>query len=61
MSGEAHLHQKVVVSLSVGCLSTYLLQVFFWGGVQLIVNRGSMPEATGQEASSESEHESLDE
>ena len=26
MSGEAHLHQKAVVSLSVGRLSTYLLK-----------------------------------
>ena len=27
--------------VDLGCLSTYLLQVFFWVGVQLILNRGS--------------------
>ena len=43
MSGEAHLHREVVESSSVGSLSlpTDLLCVFFLGGVQLILNRGS--------------------
>ena len=29
MREEVHFHQKVVGN---GCLITYLLQVFFWGG-----------------------------
>ena len=41
MREEVHFHQKVVGNLSLGRLSTYLLQVFFLGGVQLILNRGS--------------------
>ena len=41
MSGEVHLHRKVVGSLNLGILSNYLLYAFFWGGVQLILNRGS--------------------
>ena len=41
MSGEVHFHRKVVVSLNLGPLPTYLLCVFFFGGVQLILNRGS--------------------
>ena len=32
MREEVHFHQKVVGNLSLGRLSTYLLQVFFWGG-----------------------------
>ena len=32
MREEVHFHQKVVGSLNLGCMSTYLLQVFFWGG-----------------------------
>ena len=42
MREEVHFHQKVVGNLSLGRLSTYLLQVFFLGGVQSIVNRGSI-------------------
>ena len=42
MSGEVHLHRKVVGSLNLGILSNYLLYAFFWGGVQLILNRGSI-------------------
>ena len=32
MSGEVHLHRKVVGSLNLGILSNYLLYAFFWGG-----------------------------
>ena len=42
MREEVHLHRKVVGSLNLGCLPTYLSQVFFLEGVQSIVNRGSI-------------------
>jgi hypothetical protein len=42
MSGVAHLHRKVVGSLSVGSLPTYLLFVFGLGGCLLILSGGSM-------------------
>ena len=41
MREEVRFHQKVVGSLNLGCLPTYLSQVFFLEGVQSIVNRGS--------------------
>ena len=41
MSGVAHLHRKVVGSLSVGSLPTYLLFVFGLGGCLLIPSGGS--------------------
>ena len=41
MSGVAHLHRKVVGSLSVGSLPTYLLFVFGLGGCLLILSGGS--------------------
>ena len=42
MREEVHLHRKAVENLSSGFLSTYLLHASFFGGVQLILNRGSM-------------------
>ena len=41
VSGVVHLHRKVVVSLSVGSLPTYLV-FFFGGGVILIPSGGSI-------------------
>ena len=45
MSGVVHLHRKVVVSLSVGSLPTYLVFFFFLGGVILIPSGGSINDA----------------
>ena len=42
MREEVHLHRKAVGNLSLGFLSTYLLHASFFGGVQLILNRGSI-------------------
>ncbi len=42
MREGVHLHRKAVGSLSLGVLSTYLLHASFFGGVQLILNRGSI-------------------
>ena len=41
MSEVVHLHQKVVVSLNVGSLPTYLVFFSFLGGVILIPSGGS--------------------
>ena len=41
MSGAVHLHQKVVGSLNLGFLPTYLVFFFFLGGGLLIPNGGS--------------------
>ena len=42
MSGVVHLHRKVVVSLNVGSLPTYLVFFSFLGGVILIPSGGSI-------------------